>query len=82
MFSIHLDVDTIEKVEAFVHALKYFTMAVSWGGHESLALPAAGFYRIKGREDSPVPFTLIRFYIGLEDPECLIEDLDQALKVL
>lgn len=82
LFSIHLDVDAIEKVEAFVHALKYFTMAVSWGGHESLALPAAGFYKIKGREDSSVPFTLIRFYIGLEDPEYLIEDLEQALKVL
>jgi cystathionine beta-lyase len=82
LFSIHLDAETIEEVEAFVHALNYFTMAVSWGGHESLALPAAGFHNIKGREDSPVPFTLIRFYIGLEDPDWLIEDLEQAFKVL
>ena len=79
LFSIHLKVDRIEQAEQFSDALERFLMAVSWGGHESLALPAVGFYKIAGREDSSVPFSLVRFYIGLEDPDWLIEDLEQAL---
>ncbi|MCI5083793.1 MAG: PLP-dependent aspartate aminotransferase family protein [Saprospiraceae bacterium] len=80
LFSIHLDIERIEQAEAFVHALKHFTMAVSWGGHESLVLPTAAFYKIKGRDNSPLPFTLVRLYIGLEDPDWLLEDLLQALE--
>jgi len=54
-------------------------MAVSWGGHESLALPTAAFYGIPGRSDSPIPWTLVRFYIGLEDPEWLWEGIEEAM---
>ena len=65
-------------------------MAVSWGGHESLIMPSCSFYpkeSYDARPDesvSPVgrasvfPFNLVRFYIGLEDAEVLIDDLKQA----
>lgn len=82
LFSIHLDIERIEQAEDFFHALNHFLMAASWGGHESLVLPSAAFYKIPGREDSPIPFTLVRFYIGLENPDWLIADLEQALKVV
>ncbi len=82
LFSVYLKADNIEKVEAFIGRLRHFLMAVSWGGHESLALPMAGFYSIPGRPDSSQPWNLVRFYIGLEDPQWLIEDLEQALEVL
>ncbi len=82
LFSVYLKADSIEKVEAFFHRLERFLLAVSWGGHESLVLPSAGFYNIPGRPDSPVPWNLLRFYIGLEDPDWLIEDLEQALEVV
>lgn len=82
LFSVYLKAGNIERVEAFIGRLRRFLMAVSWGGHESLALPMAGFYNIPGRPDSSQPWNLVRFYIGLEDPQWLIEDLEQALEVL
>lgn len=82
LMSIYLKANTIEQVEEFVHKLERFLMAVSWGGHESLALPIAGFYKIPGREDSPLPWNLVRLYIGLEDADWLIEDLGRALEAM
>jgi cystathionine beta-lyase len=82
LFSVQLRAERIEQVEAFAARLQRFLMAVSWGGYESLCLPSAVFHRIPGKPDSPLPFTLVRFYIGLEDPDWLWEDLQQALKVL
>ncbi|MEM1328318.1 MAG: PLP-dependent aspartate aminotransferase family protein [Bacteroidota bacterium] len=82
LFSVHLDLDTLEQADAVFHRFKRFKMAASWGGHESLVLPSAAFYNIEGREDSPIPFTLFRFYIGLEDVAYLVEDIEQALAVL
>jgi|APTNR8051073442_1049403.scaffolds.fasta_scaffold06370_5 cystathionine beta-lyase len=78
LLSVYLNMETIEEVEAWFHRLKRFLLAVSWGGHESLVLPTAGFYKIPGRVDSPHPWNLVRFYIGLEDADWLIEDLEQA----
>ncbi|GJM31330.1 MAG: cystathionine gamma-synthase [Saprospiraceae bacterium] len=82
LFSAYLNAASKQDMEQFVHRLKRFLMAVSWGGHESLILPSIGFYDIPGRENSPLPWNLVRFYIGLEDPDWLIEDLTQALQVL
>lgn len=79
LFSIHLDIEHLEQADAFFNRLNRFAMAVSWGGHESLVMPSAVFYNITGRANSTLPFTLFRFYVGLEDPNWLIEDLAQAL---
>ncbi|RME10185.1 MAG: PLP-dependent transferase, partial [Bacteroidetes bacterium] len=56
--------------------------AVSWGGHESLVMPMAAFYNMPGKENPPLPPNLVRIYVGLEDPDYLIEDLEQALAVM
>lgn len=82
LFSVYFRAVSLAQMEAFIHQLKRFLIAVSWGGHESLIMPVAGFYHIKGRADSDLPWTLVRFSIGLEDPSWLIEDLEQALEVL
>ena len=82
LFSVQFRTDTMEKMEAFVHRLKRFTMAVSWGGHESLIIPTVGFYSIPGKPDPALPWTFVRFYIGLEDADWLWEDLEQAMAVL
>ncbi|MBL7802747.1 MAG: aminotransferase class I/II-fold pyridoxal phosphate-dependent enzyme [Saprospiraceae bacterium] len=82
LFSVQFKTDTPEKMEAFVHRLRRFLMAVSWGGHESLIMPSIGFYKISGRPDSAMPWSFCRFYIGLEDPDWLWEDLEQALEAL
>ncbi len=82
LFSAYLKADSIEQVERFFHKLERFLLAVSWGGHESLILPMAGFYKIPGKPDSSRPWNLVRFYTGLEDPEWLMEDLESGLAEL
>ncbi len=79
LLSIELDTD-IDGVERVVDALERFLIAVSWGGYESLVFPAAAWRDWRGREhECPVPATLVRLSIGLEDPAVLIADLEQAL---
>ena len=82
LFSVQFKCDSMEKMEAFIHRVQRFLMAVSWGGHESLMIPTIGFYNIPGRSNSPLPWTFVRFYIGLEDPEWLWEDLEAAMEEL
>ena len=82
LFSAQFKTESREKMEAFVHRLKRFLMAVSWGGHESLIMPSIGFYGIPGKPEPSLPWNFCRFYIGLEDPEWLWEDLERAMEEL
>ena len=79
LFSFYLQADSLEKAEAFFNHLDRFLLAVSWGGHESLVLPAVAFYNIPGGGAPTMPWNLVRLYIGLEDPQWLIEGLERAL---
>lgn len=82
LFSVQFKTDHPEKMEAFFNHLERFLLAVSWGGHESLVLPIVALYNIEGRDNPDLPWNLVRFYIGLEEAEVLIEDLAQAMEVL
>lgn len=82
LFSIYLKTNDLKKAEAFFNHLKRFLLAVSWGGHESLVMPSVAFYNVPAKADAVVPFNLVRFYIGLEDADWLIEDLAQALEAI
>lgn len=82
LFSVIFKTAEMKNVENFFHRLNRFLFAVSWGGHESLIMPFCAFYNIPGRQNSHYPWNLVRFYIGLEDPDWLIEDLEQALELL
>lgn len=62
--------------DALVDALELFGIGYSWGGYESLAVPAEPV-RTATRADFAGP--LVRLHIGLEDPGDLIADLAQAL---
>jgi cystathionine beta-lyase/cystathionine gamma-synthase len=76
LFAMELKLSPRE-VEEFCNRLECFQMAVSWGGHESLIIPAIAL-SAKG-EQGAIPSNLVRVYIGLEDPETLIRDIEQAL---
>ena len=70
--------NTITEIEKFCESLQHIFMAVSWGGHESLIIPkCAGIqpaeFDVNNREHR-----MLRLYIGLEDPEYLIKDLEQG----
>lgn len=82
LLSVYFKAKTLGDMENFIQQLQHFLIAVSWGGHESLIMPVAGFYHIPGRENSELPWHLARLYIGLEDADWLLEDLEQALAVL
>lgn len=82
LFSVQFETPALENMEQFVHRLRRFLMAVSWGGHESLIIPTVGFYNIPGKPEPALPWSFCRFYIGLEDPEWLWEDLEQAMEQL
>ncbi len=79
LFTVELKAETKEQVYNFVNGLEKFLLAVSWGGHESLMIPSLVFHDMPERPDSPIPWTIIRFYAGLESPDYLIADLKQAL---
>ncbi len=82
LFSIVLKNSTIDNIETFCNSLKHIAMAVSWGGYDSLVMPAcAGINKTEFNPNNK-RHVLIRVYVGLDDPEYLIRDLEQALSKL
>ena len=65
-----------EPFAAFMDSLKLFGMGYSWGGYESLIVPAK-IHRTVGAWKAEGP--VIRIHVGLEDADDLIADLDQGL---
>ena len=72
--------DTVSatKVVDFINALHVFKIGMSWGGINSLAI----VYPDLQRPDQDFGGRIIRLNIGLEAPNDLIADLDQATKTL
>jgi len=74
MFSFNLKTTDSNRIIRFCESLQTIRLAVSWGGFESLLLPAIIF------PVTPHPANLMRLYVGLEDSEALISDLSAALE--
>ena len=72
--------DTLGQVEKFCNSLQHILMAVSWGGHESLVIPRfAGIASAKFIASSK-DHRMIRLYVGLEEADYLVKDLEQAFE--
>jgi cystathionine beta-lyase/cystathionine gamma-synthase len=72
-----------EQIVTFCESLRHIVMAVSWGGHESLAIPKCAAVSDAQFNPANREHKMIRFYFGLEDAAYLIGDLEQAFsKVL
>jgi cystathionine beta-lyase/cystathionine gamma-synthase len=80
LFSVVLKSQSVVEVETFCNSLNHFLMAVSWGGHESLVIPALVSFPSGDFDPGNPHHRLIRIYVGLEDPDYLIGDLKQALE--
>lgn len=69
----------LEKIRQFCDALSLFKLGFSWGGPVSLVM----LYDLKTMRQLPTPHLkegiLVRFCIGLENPEDLIKDIANAL---
>lgn len=74
--------DTVERAQAIMKKVRYFTVAVSLGGVESiLSYPAKMSHAAipEGERDIlGITDSLIRLSVGLEDVEDLIDDIEQA----
>merc|ERR1712203_983606 len=74
----------LEESRKFLKALKVITLAESLGGYESLAELPYLMTHASIQESERIAYgitnNLIRLSVGLESPEDIIEDLDQALK--
>lgn len=66
-------------IEAFLDSLEHFGMGYSWGGYESLAIPAWPS-KIRRATKWTLPEPILRLHIGLEDVGDLIADLEQAFE--
>ncbi|WP_121809726.1 trans-sulfuration enzyme family protein [Mucilaginibacter kameinonensis] len=80
LFSLVLKNSTFNKIETFCNSLQHILLAVSWGGHESLVVPAIASFKKEDYSTNNGHHQLIRMYIGLEDPHYLIADIKQALE--
>jgi cystathionine beta-lyase len=69
-----------DEVAAFVESLECFALGYSWGGYESLVVPAHVRHARTARPWQGGP--LVRLHIGLEDADDLCEDLGRALSRL
>ena len=79
MFSLAIKTNDANGVERFCDNLNHFLLACSWGGYESLAFPVCGLAQSVSYTNSPVPWNLVRMYVGIEDPDMILQDLLQAL---
>ncbi len=67
--------------DRLIDSLKLFGLGASWGGFESLVIPA-DLAATRTLTDWTSRGPVIRIHIGLEDPADLIQDLEQALATL
>ncbi len=77
LFGLELKGGTEEQIAAFFNALELFGMGYSWGGYESLIVPA-NLEKSRVATKSLPKGPLFRLHVGLEAVEDLIKDLEQG----
>ena len=81
LFSVLLHPVPKPALAAFYNGLRLFGIGASWGGYESLIMPAQ-----PAPLRTAVPWTesgsLVRLYAGLEDPQDLIADLSGGFRCM
>lgn len=71
-----------EQIESFCDSLRHILMAVSWGGHESLIIPKCAGMKREDFDANIREHRSLRLYVGLEDAEYLIQDLQAGFDAL
>ncbi len=79
LLSLELFDEDFDKLTKFVNTLSHFSIGVSWGGFESLALPSFKGDNQAKLDERGLRKSHIRIYIGLENTQTLIDDFVQAL---
>ncbi len=82
LITIVMKAKKMDEIVTFCEGLRHILMAVSWGGHESLAIPRCASLKPEEFNASDREQRMIRFYVGLEEPDYLIADMEQAFALL
>ncbi len=80
LLSFYVRAGSRDEIVRFCESLRHIMMAVSWGGHESLILPKCAALTAAEFDSSIREHRMLRLYTGLEEPEYLIRDLEQAFQ--
>ena len=80
LLSFIIKATEIKQIEKFCEGLQHILMAVSWGGHESLIIPKCASINREEFNAENKEHRMLRMYVGLEEPEYLIKDLEQAFQ--
>ena len=81
LFAVILHPVPMEAVAAMVDGLSLFPIGASWGGYESLIMPAFP-ERVRSATTWHAEGPMLRLHVGLEDVDELIADLDAGLERL
>ena len=79
LFTFIMKTEKMDSIVKFCESLKHIMMAVSWGGHESLVIPKCSGINPADFDPNNIEHRYVRMYVGLEEPQYLINDLKQAL---
>lgn len=82
LFSFILKARTDLAIKTFCESLEHILMAVSWGGYESLVMPAIASLKEDEFDADNPGHRRIRFYAGLEDAAYIIEDLKRGFEAM
>ena len=82
LMTMVLKISKRQEIVKFCESLKHIMMAVSWGGHESLVIPKCSGIPVSDFDPSNVEHRYVRLYVGLEDADYLIKDLEQAFATI
>ena len=81
LLSFYVRAGSRDEIVRFCESLRHIMMAVSWGGHESLILPKCASLSAAEFDPNIKEHRMLRLYTGLEEPEYLIRDLEQAFSL-
>ncbi len=77
LFGFVLASDDPNKAAAMIDGLRHYGLGSSWGGYESLLVPASPEKSRTATDWAPGGFT-VRIHVGLEDADDLISDLEEG----
>ena len=80
LFSFIIKAKKMKEIEKFCDNLKHILMAVSWGGHESLIIPGCASIKENEFDANNKDHRKLRMYVGLEEPDYIIEDLERGFE--
>ncbi len=82
LLTFFLKADHCETIEVLCEPLQHVLMVVSWGGHETQIIPKCPGMKPADFNAKDPEHRSLRLYVGLEDADYLLTDLQTAFKAI